>query len=77
MIGIGAVLALEVEHEMFLKYSLAPSSSLPNSSAKKEYNKKDYKQHYLMLMRNLKQKHNDALVSKKKVLFVLDNLMAI
>ena len=56
MTSIGAVLALEVEQEMYTKYVL------PTGSVKKEYNKKDYRQHYLMLMRNLKQRHNDPLV---------------
>ena len=54
---MGAVLALEIEQEMYGKYVLSAPSSV-----KKEYNKKDYRQHYLMLMRNLKQRHNDPLV---------------
>ena len=58
MISIGAVLALEVEQEMYCKYVTSVPGAL-----KKEYNKKDYRQHYLMIMRNLKQKHNDPLVS--------------
>ena len=57
MISIGAVLAIEIEHEMYSRYVLTTPGSV-----KKEYNKRDYKQHYLMLMRNLKQKHNDSLV---------------
>ena len=57
MISIGAVMAIEIEHEMYLKYV----TSAPGT-VKKDYNKRDYKQHYLMLMRNLKQKHNDSLV---------------
>jgi hypothetical protein len=59
MVAIGAVLALEIEHEMFSKHVLTISGSV-----KKDYNKKDYRQHYLMLMRNLKQKHNDFLILK-------------
>jgi hypothetical protein len=59
MVAIGAVLALEIEHEMFSKYVLTIPGSI-----KKDYNKKDYRQHYLMLMRNLKQKHNDFLILK-------------
>ena len=58
MVSIGAVLALEVEQEMYCKYMTSVPGAL-----KKEYNKKDYRQHYLMIMRNLKQKHNDPLVS--------------
>ena len=58
VISIGAVLALEVEQEMYCKYVTCVPGAL-----KKEYNKKDYRQHYLMIMRNLKQKHNDPLVS--------------
>ena len=42
---------------MYLKYVITAPGA-----AKKDYNKRDYKQHYLMLMRNLKQKHNDSLV---------------
>ena len=57
MTSIGAVLALELEQEMYAKYVLSAPGAV-----KKEYNKKDYRQHYLMLMRNLKQKHNDPLV---------------
>jgi hypothetical protein len=61
VISIGAVLALEVEQEMYCKYV----TSVPGA-VKKEYNKKDYRQHYLMIMRNLKQKHNDPLVSGER-----------
>lgn len=61
VISIGAVLALEVEQEMYYKYV----TSVPGA-VKKEYNKKDYRQHYLMIMRNLKQKHNDPLVSGER-----------
>ena len=57
VVSIGAVLAIEIEHEMYLKYVITAPGA-----AKKDYNKRDYKQHYLMLMRNLKQKHNDSLV---------------
>ena len=46
---------------MYCKYV----TSVPGA-VKKEYNKKDYRQHYLMIMRNLKQKHNDPLVSGER-----------
>jgi hypothetical protein len=41
-----------VELELFHKFA----------TSKKDFNKKEYRKQYLMLMRNLKQKHNDDLV---------------
>ena len=73
MTSIGAVLALEIEQEMYGKYVLSAPGSV-----KKEYNKKDYRQHYLMLMRNLKQRHNDPLVRTVyvRVVYVLSEIYA-
>jgi hypothetical protein len=68
---IGAILASDVEDELFAKYSTVPPASAatgtvsPKSVKKevKELNKKEYNKHFLLLSRNLKQAHNDQLVS--------------
>ena len=63
--SLGAVLALELETELFNKYCVFHSghaSSTAVTSTRPEFNKKDYRKHQLMLQRNLKQSHNDHLV---------------
>jgi len=50
-VSLGAVLAVDFEEELHKKHS------------SKKDGQKDLKNHYLMLMRNLKQAHNDHLVS--------------
>jgi hypothetical protein len=62
-ISHGAILATELEYELFLKYSQ------PNAKGTKELNKKEYKKHQLMLLRNLKQIHNDHLVRTNTCFF--------
>ena len=61
--SLGAVLALELETELFNKYCVFPAGTSPGSNIRPEFNKKDYRKHQLMLQRNLKQSHNDHLVS--------------
>jgi hypothetical protein len=57
-----AVLALEIEFEMFNKYCTLAKDG--GSNVKPEFNKKDYRKHQLMLQRNLKQQHNDSLIAR-------------
>jgi hypothetical protein len=54
-----AVVASELEHELFERYR-----AVSGSSGKKELNRQDYKKHQLMLHRNLKQQHNDQLIQR-------------
>jgi hypothetical protein len=56
---IGAYFALELEDELCAKYAF---QSRPGTK-RREFDKKEYRKHHLMLMRNLKQAHNDQLVS--------------
>ena len=53
-VSIGAVLAVDLEEELHKKHS------------SRKDGQKELKTHYLMLMRNLKQTHNDQLVSNNK-----------
>ena len=55
---LGAILALELEEELYLKYLVATQSASETSNAKKELNKKDYREKQISLYRNLKQIHN-------------------
>lgn len=54
---LGAIFALELEDELYLKHSSVTANT------RRELNKKEYKKHQLMIRRNLKQPHNDQLVS--------------
>lgn len=62
---MGSILALELEQELFNRAYVVvpPTSSGSKSEPRRELNKKDYKDNQMRLQRNLKQSHNDGLVS--------------
>jgi hypothetical protein len=53
-LAMGALLGLELEEGLFLKYF--------NKSSETPFDKREYRKHYLMFMHNLKQAHNETLV---------------
>lgn len=55
----GAIIAAEVEMELYQKYTVMSTAS---GVLKRELNRKEYKKHQMMLLRNLKHQHNDQLV---------------
>jgi hypothetical protein len=54
---LGSMFALELEEELYHKYSTPGKGHF-----RTDFNKKEYLKHQLMLTRNLKQSHNDQLV---------------
>jgi len=55
-LSLGALLSLELEESLFHKYYTKQNEHAP-------FDKREYRKHYLMLMHNLKQAHNESLVS--------------
>lgn len=59
-----AIIALDFEDELCLKYATAESKAAKKALV---FDKKEYRKHYLMLVSNLRKPHNDQLVSPSKV----------
>lgn len=68
---LGSILALELEQELFNKAYVVTQPAAAGSKAepRKELNKKEYKDNQIRLFRNLKQSHNDGLVSEMLLCF--------
>jgi hypothetical protein len=60
-LGLAAVVALELETELFSKYCSIPKDG---GTGRPELNKKEYRKHMMMLKSNLSRKHNDGLITR-------------